>query len=218
MTTATAKKEYRFLSTELRASGNKRGIRGLAARYNAKTMLQPGLSEIIRPGAFTKTVQRKDSCIACFNHDEQQILGRTSAGTLRLADTADGLEFDCDLPATSYAEDLLANIRAGNISECSFGFFLDDPEGDSFIQDGEGFLRELLSLRVFDVSPVVAPQYSGGVTNVTARSRQMWPEGTPTSVELRSVAPRVVAPVALEVTEEQIAQMNARLTLAKLSF
>ena len=215
----TAKKEYRFLNTEVRASGKKRGIRGLAARYNVKTVLQPGLSEIIRPGAFARTVQRKDSCIACFNHDEQQILGRTSAGTLRLADTDEGLEFDCDLPETSYAEDLLANIRAGNISECSFGFFLDDPEGDSFIQDGEGFLRELLSLRVFDVSPVVAPQYSGGVTNVSARSRQiLWPDGTPSSVELRSAAPRVVVPVAPEVTEEQIAQMNARLTLAKISF
>jgi HK97 family phage prohead protease len=215
MTTAP-KKEYRFASTELRASGKKRGIRGLAARYNVKTVLQPGLSEIIRPGAFSKTVTRKDSCIACFNHDEQQILGRTSAGTLRLADTDEGLEFDCDLPETSYAEDLLANIRAGNISECSFGFFLDDPEGDSFIQDGQGFLRELLSLRVFDVSPVVAPQYSGGVTNVSTRS--LWPDGQPASVELRSAAPRVVVPVAPEVSEEEIAKMSARLTLAKLSF
>src|SRR6266403_1059150 len=167
-------KEFRFSTAELRAAGStaKPKISGYAARYGIKTQLQPGLSEIIMPGAFSATIARQDDCYCAFNHDAQQIIARVRAGTLRLNEDSEGLHFDADVdPEVSYANDLLRNIRSGTISECSFGFYADE---DTFADDSDGLLRQLRACTVFDVSPVVTPQYSG--TSVTARSR-MFPDG-----------------------------------------
>jgi HK97 family phage prohead protease len=212
------KKEYRFLTQDLRATGTdaKPKIQGYAARYNVKTQLQPGLREVIRPGAFRKTVAAKDDCYACFNHDEQQILGRVRAGSLRLKEDSDGLYFDCDIDTgVSYASDLYRNIKSGAISECSFGFYAlnDDYVADD--EDSSEVLRELKECQVFDVSPVVMPQYSN--TSVSARSRAMFPDGIPTDLERRFKSARAAEVVAasVEVSERDLAHARARLEFAK---
>jgi hypothetical protein len=205
----TQKREFRFSTAELKSAGSKAKprISGYAARYGIKTQLQPGLSEVIMPGAFRATVARKDDCYACFNHDSQQILGRVRAGTLRLTEDAEGLHFDCDIdPEVSYANDLLRNISSGAVSECSFGFFADD---DSLTDDENGLLRQLNACTVFDVSPVIQPAYSG--TSVSARSRDMlFPQGMPEALEVRSKAARTM-PAPVDVTEA------LRLATAKLA-
>jgi HK97 family phage prohead protease len=215
------KREYRFLTSQVRAkSGTKPGISGYAARYGKATMIEPGLREIINKGAFTQTVKRKDSCIACFNHDESKILGRVSAGTLRLRDDSDGLYFDCDTPDTSYANDLLESIRRGDIAECSFGFYL-DPDGDDFSKDADGtILRQIRSCSVFDVSPVTNPAYGGGVTSVAARSRAQFPDGLPFSeARMKEATSRVSVPtISGEAFDPEIAQRAARLALERLKF
>jgi HK97 family phage prohead protease len=213
------KREFRFLNSEVRAkSGTKPGISGYAARYGKATTLEPGLREIIKKGAFTQSVQRKDACIACFNHDPEKILGRVSAGTLRLRDDSDGLYFDCDTPDTSYANDLLESIRRGDISECSFGFYL-DPDGDEFSKDADGtILRQIKSCQVFDVSPVIYPQYSGGVTNVEARSRAQFPDGLPFSeARMNEATNRVFVPTThVDLFDGESAQRAAFVTLQKI--
>jgi uncharacterized protein len=213
-----SKKEFRFLTQEIRASGTdaKPKIQGYAARFNVKTQLQPGLREVIRPGAFRKTVAAKDDCYACFNHDEQQILGRVRAGSLRLKDDGDGLYFECDLDlGVSYASDLFRNIKNGSVSECSFGFYAlqDDYVADD--EDSSEVLRELKECQVFDVSPVVVPQYSN--TSVSARSRAMFPEGIPTELERRFMSARAAEVVAssVQVSERDLAHARARLEFAK---
>jgi HK97 family phage prohead protease len=212
MSTAT-KKEFRFLAQELRAAGTdaKPRIQGYAARYGIKTQLQPGLREVIMPGAFRKTVANKDACYACFNHDPEKILGRVSAGNLRLRDDDTGLYFDCDIDlGVSYASDLYRNIQNQTISECSFGFY---ALKEDFVEDDEDqgeILRELRECSVFDVSPVIEPQYQG--TSVSARSRAMFPDGLPETVELRSKRPS-----SIEVDEREIAAMRARVAIAQRS-
>jgi HK97 family phage prohead protease len=207
-------KEFRFSTAVLRAAGStaKPKISGYAARYGVKTQLQPGLSEVIMPGAFSATIARQDDCYCAFNHDAQQIIARVRAGTLRLNEDSEGLHFDADVdPEVSYANDLLRNIRSGAISECSFGFYADD---DNFVDDGnDGLLRQLRACTVFDVSPVVTPQYSG--TSVTARSRAMFPDGMPSALELssKSVTAKVTSPVD---REEAIRWAQSRLALSKL--
>nr|WGD95106.1 HK97 family phage prohead protease [Bacillus subtilis] len=71
---------------------------------------------------------------ALIDHDPSKILGRTSAGTLKLEVDDIGLRFDVTLPNTQYASDLYENLRVGNISNCSFGFML-GKDGDSFTRD-----------------------------------------------------------------------------------
>jgi hypothetical protein len=213
------KREFRFLTSQVRAKpGTKPGISGFAARYGKATMIEPGLREIIKRGAFTQTVKRKDSCIACFNHDESKILGRVSAGTLRLRDDSEGLFFDCDTPDTSYAQDLLESIRRGDISECSFGFYL-DPDGDEFSKDADGtILRQIRSCSVFDVSPVTNPAYGGGVTSVAARSRAQFPDGLPFSeARMKEATNRVFVPSThVELFDGESAQRAAFVTLQKI--
>src|SRR6266403_3031154 len=205
-------KEFRFSTAELRAAGStvKPKISGYAARYGIKTQLQPGLSEVIMPGAFSATIARQDDCYCAFNHDAQLIIGRVRAGTLRLSEDETGLNFDCDVDTeVSYANDLLRNIRSGAISECSFGFYCDDED---FTDDSDGLVRQLRAVTCFDVSPVVQPQYSG--TSVTARSR-MFPDGMPSALELRSKSfvPKITSPVD---REEAIRWAQSRLALSRL--
>jgi HK97 family phage prohead protease len=65
------------------------------------------------------------------------ILGRTTSKTLRLLETDQGLEFECDMPDTQYARDLMACMKRGDISQCSFGFSVDDG-GDTWKKDDAG--------------------------------------------------------------------------------
>ena len=80
------------------------------------------------------------------------------------------LRFSVSLPDTSCARDVHANLRAGNLKECSFGFGIDDPDTDeSWQQDSDGrMLRTLKNVRLFDVSVVTSPAYSN--TNAQARN------------------------------------------------
>jgi HK97 family phage prohead protease len=204
-------KERRY-AQELRASGtaSKPRISGFAARYNVKTQLRPGLKEVIKPGAFRESIQNQDDCYCCFNHNEQQIVGRVRSGSLRLTDRDQGLFFDCDIDlGVTYASDLYRNIQNGSISECSFGFYALD---DNIIPDDDGeLLRELKAVRVFDVSPVVNPQYSG--TDVNARSLVI-----PASVEQRSASLRATLSPSVELGAQDLAWAKSKLELARRIF
>jgi HK97 family phage prohead protease len=113
------------------------------------------------------------------------ILARVSAGTLQLSEDKKGLRFRAALPGTTYADDLVANIEAGNISECSFGFIARDEawskEADP--DDEDGGLRQVRTLKdcdLVDVSTCTFPAYPG--TGVGASSRSLWPQGMPAEV------------------------------------
>jgi len=98
-----------------------------------------------------------------FNHDSNYVLARTKNKTLTLEEDDKGLFFNAKLPDTSYARDLVANIKAKNITQNSFGFktVLDKWNKDMT-------KRELVEVRLFDVGPVTFPAYPQ--TSVTARS------------------------------------------------
>jgi HK97 family phage prohead protease len=168
-------KEIRCATLELRAegSGSSPRIVGMAARCGSKTTIQRGLNEIIAPGAFKDSIANGDDVVLNFNHSADKICARTGAGTLRLRETDQGLLFDADVdPDISYVGDLYRSIKRGDISECSFQFST-PTGGDSLMPDPDeqgAMLRVLKSVRLWDVSAVTYPQYSGGVTNISARN------------------------------------------------
>ena len=97
--------ELRF--TEVRASATPSGkprIEGYAATFNNPTQL-PGFREVIKPGAFTRAIDEQHDCVCLFNHDQNNVLGRTTSGTLRLDQDSLGLHYVCDLPNTQAARD-----------------------------------------------------------------------------------------------------------------
>jgi HK97 family phage prohead protease len=151
---------------ELRADGQKPMIRGYAAVFDKPS--EPmgwdgGFTEIVKPGAFTKSLQESD-VRALWNHNPEQILGRTTSGTLRLSEDATGLAVEIDPPdwASAYVE----SIRRGDVTQMSFGF---RAVKDRFSTTSDGnTVRELVEVRLYDVSPVAFPAYPD--TSVEARA------------------------------------------------
>lgn len=128
--------------------------------------------ERIAPGAFDRALRSSDPR-ALFNHDPNMILGRKSAGTLRLNALADGLHYEVSPPDTQYARDLLESMRRGDVQESSFAFSV-APGGEEWIDPDE--TRKLPTRvitrvqQLYDVSPVTYPAYP--TTTSHARSAQ----------------------------------------------
>jgi uncharacterized protein len=93
------------LAVETRESGPP-VIRGMAARYNTRSVDLGGFTEEIRPGAFDAVLQSEGrNVVGLYNHESNYVLGTERAGTLRLAATADGLAYEIDPPATTPGRD-----------------------------------------------------------------------------------------------------------------
>lgn len=146
---------------ETRADG-KLVIAGYAAVFwdgTQGTEFEPfrGMKERVLPGAFDRAI-REDDVRALFNHDENIILGRTVSRTLRLSVDARGLRYEIDPPDTQVGKDLVESIRRGDVTGSSFGF---RTIRQNFVesQDPPLVVRELVEVKLFDVSPVTFPAY-----------------------------------------------------------
>lgn len=137
-------------------------LHGHAAVFGQRAKV-PGGYEQLATTAFDAVLKRSDSDVtALINHDPAMLLGRESAGTLRVRSDADGLAFDVDLPDTSYANDLRKLVARGDMTGASFGFIPDlDKSTWTRAEDGSQVhtIHALTFLR--DVSPVTFPAYSG---------------------------------------------------------
>ncbi|MGD0510173.1 MAG: HK97 family phage prohead protease, partial [Terriglobales bacterium] len=151
-------------------------LRGLAAAYNKRSKDLGGFREVIKPGAFKTALDAKDCDIRClFNHDDSRVLGRQSAGTLKLSETPEGLAFRCQLdPKNTDHRNLWSSVKRGDIDACSFAFNVPaDGSGEDWTEgtDEDGkrcTIRSIKSFeRVIDVSVVTHPAYDS--TSVSAR-------------------------------------------------
>ena len=154
---------------EIRAeTGDSPKIKGYAAVFNQWSEDLGGFREIVKPGAFKKTIKEAD-VKALFNHDPNFVLGRNTSGTLALAEDSKGLAIEIDPPDTQWARDLVTSIDRGDIDQMSFGF---RTVKDKWIDEkDEQLQRELLEVELYDVSPVTFPAYPQ--TTVGIRSIDM---------------------------------------------
>ena len=130
--------------------------------------LWPDTFERIMPGAFDEALARPDDVRARVNHDSNQILGRTSAGTLRLSVDSKGLRYEIDLPDTTAGRDVFESVQRGDIDSSSFAF-VNAQETWARDRDGNGSdieIREVHSLELRDVAPVGFPAYEGTTAGV----------------------------------------------------
>ena len=148
-----------------------RMIRGYAATFDSPSSDLGGYIEIVRAGAFADVLAGRPDVRALVNHDPNLVLGRTTAGTLRLAQDGRGLAVEIDIPDTSYAADLVASMARGDIGQMSFQFTAGrdrwtQPEGRSRL-----LTRELLQVqRLYDVSIVTFPAYTATTAALRCRS------------------------------------------------
>lgn len=141
---------------EFRADADTGRISGYAALFDTETDLG-GFREAIAPGAFTKTIAEKADIRALFNHNADYVLGRTSAGTLRVWEDDRGLRYEVEPQETAFGQDLVKQIKRGDITQSSFGFYIMKEEWQ--YSDNELPLRVIREAELFDVSPVTYPAY-----------------------------------------------------------
>lgn len=171
--------ETRFLpksaGVELRVEGGgdkPTKIVGYAAVFNSASQLlgegNRSFIETIRPGAFKELLASAD-CRGRYNHDA--ILGRTKAGTCRIAEDAVGLRYEIDLPDTTAGRDVAESIRRGDVDGSSFAFRI-QPSGESWkMGDGGIAQREITKVsELLDVGPVDFPAYEATAGTVGLRT------------------------------------------------
>jgi HK97 family phage prohead protease len=130
-------------------------IVGYGALFNVLSCDLGGFYERIAPGAFTPCLTQ--DVRALVNHDANELIGRTAAGTMRLAEDELGLRDEIDLPATTCGRDVAENVRLGNISGQSFSFIVDVDEWD---WSGATPVRTIRRFKqIYDVGPVTFPAY-----------------------------------------------------------
>jgi uncharacterized protein len=123
-------------------------------------------TESIRKGAFSKTIKEAD-VRALWNHDPSYVMGRNKSGTLRLSEDARGLAVEIDPPAATWANDLLANMRRGDVNQMSFAF---EPKRQEW--NSETNERSLIEVKLYDVSVVTYPAYED--TSASVREVEMF--------------------------------------------
>lgn len=154
-------------ATELRATDEGR-ITGYAAVFNASSHDLGGFIETIAPGAFSRTLRENPDVLALYEHDAHRVLGRTTNGTLVLTEDEHGLRFDLTPADTSYARDMLALVRRGDIGGASFRF-RPYPGGSAMDVTQTPALRTLRAVELKEISIVLDPAYpSAGVVSVRA--------------------------------------------------
>lgn len=182
----SVKIERRFVSKyQLRADsqGEDLVLTGYAAMFDSESEDLGGFREVVKPGAFTRSLRAGKSVMALQDHNPSLVLGRTTNGTLQLSEDSRGLKFRCVLPDTQVARDAHALVKRGDVTGCSFAFqAVDQSWADK--RDGNGNLyacRSLLDVDLIDVSPVVTyPAYP----DTTVAARNLFPNGVP--AEIRS--------------------------------
>lgn len=125
--------------------------------------------ERILPGAFDRALQESDDVRSFFNHDANLILGRASAGTLDLSVDGTGLRYVVEPPDTAAARHVLESVARGDTTGSSFMFVPTATAWREEDRDGDTvYIREIESVRLFEVGPVVFPAYESA--NSEARS------------------------------------------------
>jgi len=158
-------------TVEMRADEEgKKTLRGYALKFGQRYDMGWFEEEIVK-GALDETDM--NDVRALFNHDPSFVLGRTTAGTLRMKLDDIGLMYEVDIPDTTAARDLMVSIERGDITQSSWAFSMnyEDDEVELWTRNGkEGKnLRSIKKVKkMYDVSPVTYP--ANPDTTAAARS------------------------------------------------
>jgi len=139
--------------------------------YAAAFVLDKG-NDIIKPGAFKKTLKENKSIKVFYNH--MNPIGRPEI----MREDDKGLYTESILSKTAKADEVLELIRDGVINEMSIGYQTID-----FAQDNKTGIRTLKEIKLFEYGPVdFAANEAAVITGVKALADRL-NEGRPINLE-----------------------------------
>lgn len=136
-------------------------VSGLAIVWDVPSLDRGGYRDRFARGS----IRIPEDVTALLSHDASVILGRTSAGTLRLNDQSDGVHFGLDLPDTQAGRDLLTSLKRGDVSQCSFSAVIleEDWDYDRMLRTP---VRTVLDAELLEVSIVPMPSFPSTTAQV----------------------------------------------------
>lgn len=134
--------------------------------------------EEISPNAFLKA--DLSDVRALLNHDPNQILARTKAGTLKVGVDKKGLWYRFTLPDSPNGDNMRAALERGDVSQSSWGFTI-ALRGETWTTKNGMPHRMITEIdTVYDVSPVTYPANKSTSAaleqNGGARAQKLTPE------------------------------------------
>lgn len=153
---------------QIREDGEEKRIEGYFSVFDTNYEIAPGLTESVDAHAFDRALS-EDDVRALINHDTSLVLGRTTAGTLKLRTDDHGLWGSILInPNDQDAMNLYSRVKRGDVSQCSFGFEVRD-ENAEFSEDGSEHWT-IKDVKLYEVSVCTFPAYQA--THVSARSAE----------------------------------------------
>ncbi len=165
-------RRYTKTSVELRGDDGE-NISGVASVFYDGTpdtefeLWEGGPVERIMPTAFERALEDADDVVALFNHEPSQLLGRTP-DSLRLWTSSKGLHYETPVDDTQVSQEVRKYIKANKVRGSSFAF---TPESVEWTEEGDKEIRNVKSVRLYDVSPVTRPAYSK--TSASLRGQEL---------------------------------------------
>lgn len=132
--------EIRSVPSELKVlerddTSQSKQIQGYAILFNQESTDLGGFTEVIEPTALNGVDLSKVQLI--YGHEHNSILARADSGNLTLTVDDSGLFFVATLADTTVANNVYADILAGNLKGMSFGFTI-PRNGDTWTRDIQG--------------------------------------------------------------------------------
>lgn len=164
--------EKRFLDSKIEVKD--RTITGYGIVFNSESRLlynqKDGkyFKEIVLPSSINEQLLRKFDILCLFNHNNNDILGRSKfgTGTLMLDVDKKGVKYTFVSPNTTIGNNLLESVKRGDITGSSFSFQIDECD---YEKKNNEYYRYIKSFKlIYDISPVITPAYEQ--TSVDVRS------------------------------------------------
>lgn len=164
------KKEIRNTAYQVSTQEESRTVEGYALLFGVSSDGLP-FEEEIQQGALDGVLEKSD-VFALLDHNQSRgVLARSKKGQGSLFLTVDnkGLRYRFEAPNTALGEELLENIRRGEIDQSSFCFLVESEKWEK--KDDGTWKRSIEKIsELFDISPVYNAAYSK--TSVYTRGKE----------------------------------------------
>lgn len=157
------KRQYRaIIDKDENIEQESRTITGKAISFDTPSRYI-GYIEYVNRGAITQDLIDSSNITFNINHNDDYMMARWNRGqgTLDIQLKEDGVYFKFDAPPTDKGDELLWNIRHGNIYECSFAFTMPDDQAMRWFRNEDDELcGEVLRIDgLYDLSAVTTAAY-----------------------------------------------------------